>query len=510
VQGNFFFNLFSTIDHCRRIEGSDTLYETVSVLGLLSRRNQRVNGDVVGKCGKECAKICNHKPCFRDYLAVDENTCECFKGVSTKCGQAATCDTAGGNETCLCSPGYALNASGACSDINECAVPRAQHPCPGNTTCFNTPGSFECSCLPGFALNNGTCLDIDECANGACPGAVCTNTVGNFTCGKCQPGFRGNPPAEPCVDINECDAAPCLNGTCTNTPGSYSCSCSAGFNLTGGGTRCVDINECTATPPVCRGTGISCVNEPGSYRCVCRSGFTLTGNTCTDVNECLLPNTCPGTNCTNTIGSFSCSKCLPGYQGNPPATPCTDIDECERLPCSPNGLCSNTDGGYTCECSPGYKSIAPDGGCVDRDECEEDPNLCPLETTRCRNTVGSFACRCINGFNGTDGKCTQIYDFDEFQPCQGNDCKYGLDCVRKSRSDSTKVCCVKSNVTTCGGDQKCCSGAYRRGEECPSKLDIDCRGALKCGFKNFLDRTHICCPLVRVNPLNGNKFCLRF
>jgi hypothetical protein len=47
-------------------------------------------------------------------------------------------------------------------------------------------------CKPGFTLNSeGKCVDVDECQTaGACnENAVCSNTVGNFTC-TCESGFQ--------------------------------------------------------------------------------------------------------------------------------------------------------------------------------------------------------------------------------------------------------------------------------------------------------------------------------
>ena len=50
----------------------------------------------------------------------------------------------------------------------------------------------ECFCDVGFGPmpdNNGNCADTDECDYGSVcdPNALCTNTVGSYTC-ECNPG----------------------------------------------------------------------------------------------------------------------------------------------------------------------------------------------------------------------------------------------------------------------------------------------------------------------------------
>jgi hypothetical protein len=72
---------------------------------------------------------------------------------------------------------------------------------------------------------------------------------------------------------------------------------------------------------------------------------------------------------------------------------CTDINECDDDPeiCGMNANCTNTVGSYTCSCSSGYTG---DGiMCTDINECDDDPEICGMNAN-CTNTVGSYMCSC--------------------------------------------------------------------------------------------------------------------
>ena len=156
--------------------------------------------------------------------------------------------------------------------------------------------------------------DIDECARGTDLCAHnCSNTDGSYTC-SCRPGFRLSSDGRRChgkqyiasvlsrsknhlcffTDIDECreDTDNCAQ-QCSNTMGSYACSCSAGFRLDSDRHSCngnfnhhwcqdkitkqemfqyTDINECTEGTDGC---SQNCSNTVGSYTCSCQSGYWL-------------------------------------------------------------------------------------------------------------------------------------------------------------------------------------------------------------------------------------------
>lgn len=106
-----------------------------------------------------------------------------------------------------------------------------------------------------------------------------------------------------------------------------------------------------------------CVCKPGyedeAGQCkvnpVCFEGFRLTNDTCEDEDECVDPDSCSGSPCTNTYGGFKCGeKCDAGYELNGDGSECVDVDECSKDDwggCDPKTtVCVNLKGGSKCEC----------------------------------------------------------------------------------------------------------------------------------------------------------------
>ncbi|XP_050570610.1 hemicentin-2 [Cygnus atratus] len=247
-------------------------------------------------------------------------------------------------------------------------------------------------CPPGFVLDPQQlhCLDINECAEGshACRyNQICENTMGTHRC-VCPRGYRSLGAAWPCLDINEClrFPPPCAF-ECRNLRGSYECLCPPGTALlpegkcgaagTGGG-----IASSTPWDPLLRWLGPSSRLRGRSYprltlsrvakaagpdaRGPCPSGFVRRNGTCTDLNECRVPNQCQH-ECRNSEGSYRC-VCPPGYRLLPDGKTCHDVDECREgtVRCASGQLCFNTRGGARCEdapCPDGYWRGSSPGVC---------------------------------------------------------------------------------------------------------------------------------------------------
>ncbi|XP_008429180.1 von Willebrand factor D and EGF domain-containing protein isoform X2 [Poecilia reticulata] len=176
------------------------------------------------------------------------------------------------------------------------------------------------------------------------------------------------------VSVQSCDclnAASCI--TNANSPvgsAEYVCVCPDGFT----GRRCeVDVDDCKPNP--CR-LG-RCVDRPNSFSCFCPPG--MTGRTCReDVDECLSQPCFAAVSCSNTLGSFVCGFCPPGFTGDgktcqeesttgsPVRAPQVSQrpkpsgpSPCSRTPCYPGVLCFESvhvSAGFACgPCPPGLQ-----------------------------------------------------------------------------------------------------------------------------------------------------------
>ena len=59
---------------------------------------------------------------------------------------------------------------------------------------------------------------------------------------------------------------------------------------------------------------VTILPSEGSYLCTCLAGYEMDENTCIDINECDLTNSCgKNAECVNSVGSFEC-VCNPGLK----------------------------------------------------------------------------------------------------------------------------------------------------------------------------------------------------
>ena len=370
---------------------------------------------------------------------------ECASGLND-CHADATCMNTDGGYTCACPDGLIGDGKDTCAppscdigyffdgktciDFDECAT--GLNNCHADATCTNNEGGYTCACKNGFIgdgkdtctmscdigffFDGKTCVDFDECATGLnnCHAdATCTNTEGGFTC-KCKSGFTGN--GKNCIITT----TPVIDTTPT-TP-SVPPLCDAGYFLDIKTLKCIDFDECSTGLNDCHDDA-ECTNTDGGYACECKSGFIGNGTDCT------------ATTTTPLTPSVTPKPCPAGSTLSDDGLTCVDIDECvtgDHI-CHRNARCINHEDGYTCKCKSGFegngftcidvvpcpagfKPAANVKMCVDIDECATG-GYCHSEAI-CRNTEGSYQCKCKDGFEG-DGKRT-CKEISNKEPCKEN------------------------------------------------------------------------------------------
>ncbi|XP_058246105.1 hemicentin-1 isoform X2 [Hemibagrus wyckioides] len=255
--------------------------------------------------------------------------------------------------------------------------------------------------------------------------------------------------------------------------------CPEGF-LLDEASYCADEDECVSESPCSH----SCINIMGGFSCTCPSGFTINteSNSCQDIDECVNEShMCPYNQlCVNTVGKYRCEvKCGPGFrhrtggaENRTRTEGCEDVDECLESSVSPcQHRCFNTLGSFRCGCLPGYQLVGH--RCFDINECLR--SVCPSHQ-QCKNTDGGYQCfdSCPSGMTQTEtGVCVDVDECKDGshmcryrQICQNTRGGYVCVCPKGYRSQGVgKPCidvdeCVQS-PSPCGYQCRNVPGSFR-------------------------------------------------
>ncbi|CCJ09402.1 EGF-like domain-containing protein [Caenorhabditis elegans] len=172
-------------------------------------------------------------------------------------------------------------------------------------------------------------------------------------------------------------------------------------------------------------------------------------------------STCSGKGACLYDGAKPQCYCDSGFSGS--ACELQDKNECLEHPCHMMAQCQNTLGSYECRCLPGYEGNGHE--CTDIDECSDKlTSRCP-EHSKCINLPGTYYCNCTQGFTpkGNQGsgldKCADI-----------NECETGA-----HNCDADEIC--ENSI----GSFKCvnkCSPGYEL-------IDGKCEDVNECGSEKL-------------------------
>ncbi|NWR23016.1 TSP4 protein, partial [Emberiza fucata] len=154
--------------------------------------------------------------------------------------------------------------------------------------------------------------------------------------------------------------------------------------------------------------GVRCMETAEGFQCgPCPEGLTGNGVTCSDIDECRYNPCFPGVRCVNTAPGFRCETCPPGYTGQTVQgiglsyaksnkQVCLDIDECQNGGhglCVPNSHCINTLGSYHCgQCKPGYTGDQTRGCQAERSCRNRALNPCSIHARCIEERRGEVTC----------------------------------------------------------------------------------------------------------------------
>ncbi len=272
-----------------------------------------------------------------------------------------------------------------CEDIDECATGQAE--CSPVAVCTNTVGSYTCTCPPPYVGDGFEC-ELGGC-EGAANGTLCDDGDLCTTESTCQAGACVGAPivcpsAGPCEKAGVCDPATGICAAPTGAPDGVPCD---------DGSLCTKGDVCKAGK--CHGMIIPC-GPPGSCQAagvcdpvtgLCSFSALPDGSTCSDGNACTGKDVCKGGVCYGGA-ALVC----------PPAGPCQDAGICKSegdvascvpgppsangTPCDDGNLCTDKDVCKSGTCVGAVRQCTPTAACLLKGTCNPDDGKCSFPTAQ--------------------------------------------------------------------------------------------------------------------------------
>ncbi len=437
-------------------------------------------------------------------------TCQSNAYYNQTCTPGSIQDTV----TCMCAPGYELNASGVCDPCSTGYYNAKNNskciPCPVDTY-SNTTATSACQacttcgdqaiqvtrCLLGSILDVSLCMcnagyygdgiQCDQCPLGTYKGDSYSDCI------PCPLYTYGNATgATACVECRNCSSVATYMSLCIpgSTEDTTQCNCNAGYS--GDGWQCLACDpgyykntiydDCQACPygtfsaqsaatacSNCKNCSIhaSTLSEctPGAsqdmIQCICNSGYDM-------LND-------------------SCVACIPGYYKDDPFATCA--------PCP----------------SDTYSSTPASSNCSSCSKCSDNAN----STRLCLqgSTYDATACVCNKGYHGNGFQCTGCPVGFYSNTAGVTAC---TKCPQGTFSNTTGAsACI--NCQTCASNAKntsyCMSGSTQDTMQCQCNDGylgdgFECGACVKGRYMSFITQSCQLCPVNTYTPNDGMSACL--